>query len=788
LIKPGSSFLSAIDKKGQVYVICHAIGHLYGLTDSSEKNKVFPVFNPIWAPLSASQQNTKQQPNSKFLKYKIDKILREISDLSKNASSYIHACDYDQEGEVIGYNILHFACHQKYGVSRRAKFSSLTDEEITKSFENLLPPNHKLKDSGISRHTIDFIYGINFSRALTDSIKQFSNQRKGKFIQMSIGRVQGPTLAFVVERENEILNHIPVPYWNIIADFVKENNGGRTNGIEESGSNDTKRNNKGINIIQTSYFPQRIDSKDTAIKIKEDCQYQIGNVTFAKTIKSSIKPLYPFNLGDLQREAFKLFRFTPSYTLSVAEKLYLAALISYPRTSSQKLPPTINYKEIINKISKFESGSAFSSQNENIGTNRSKLSYSEISRKLLTQVTGTTSNLHPNEGKEIDPAHPAIYPTGEKPNKKNLDQSDLKLLDLIIRRFFCTFGADASVNQTSLNITVREKHLFKTEEKKIVFKGWIEFYDPYFDYTSFVSKEILSYLKVSDRVRNIEVKVSEKTTQPPPRYNQSTLLQKMEREKIGTKATRSEIINTLFKRNYIYNHSSQDKVSDNVNSQLGTAAPIEAPKSSVKTKASEINPMLSNNIYQRSGIRPTQLGITLINSMHKYVPNIISPGLTRSMEEQLSKIESGENSSDTVIKQAQGMVKNALQLFLQNQKEIAKEIFESINNDYEAQNIKSKARTIILGYCPVCSNGNLIVKRSAKSKKRFAGCSNYATKKCTATASLPLKGTVKGTGKKCDECNWPLVSATGINEGKKYQWRMCINKDCPLKKGKEGNT
>jgi len=101
--------------------------------------------------------------------------LREISQISKNASGFIHACDYDQEGEVIGYNILEHACHHKYSISKRAKFSSLTDEEIIQSFNNLLPPNEKLKDAGTSRHMIDFIYGINLSRALTNSVNKKKN-------------------------------------------------------------------------------------------------------------------------------------------------------------------------------------------------------------------------------------------------------------------------------------------------------------------------------------------------------------------------------------------------------------------------------------------------------------------------------------------------------------------------------------------------------------------------------------------------------------------------------------
>ena len=383
-----TSFTTIRGTNGQDYIICHALGHLYGLSDTKKGNKkVIPILDPTWVPLSTLKN---RGSSSKFLTFKIEKILREISEISKNAGGFIHACDYDQEGEVIGYNILEHTCHNKYSISKRAKFSSLTDEEIIQSFNNLLPPNEKLKDAGTSRHMIDFIYGINLSRALTNSInkKNSVGEKKKGYQQLSIGRVQGPTLAFVVEREKEIENHIFEPYWNVIADFEKNNQ-----------------------IIKTYYQPQRIDSKSTAENVINSCKNQLGKVTDIKFQKTSLRPPIPFNLGDLQKEAYRLFRFTPSYTLSIAEKLYLAALISYPRTSSQKLPSSINYEKIIKAVSKQDNNLHQRSTYDN--KTKSILSYSEISSKLLANKV-----LKPNEGKETDPAHPAIYPTGQNPKQR----------------------------------------------------------------------------------------------------------------------------------------------------------------------------------------------------------------------------------------------------------------------------------------------------------------------------------------------------------------------------------
>lgn len=709
-----------------------------------------PILDPTWLPLSVLKS---KGSNLRFLAFKIEKILREISLISKSASGFIHACDYDQEGEVIGYNILEHACHNKYSLSKRAKFSSLTDEEIIQSFNNLLPPSQKLKDAGTSRHMIDFIYGINLSRALTNSVnkKDSPGADKKGYRQLSIGRVQGPTLAFVVEREKEIESHIFEPYWNVMADFEKNNQ-----------------------IIKTYYYPYRIDTKSAAENIINSCKNQLGKATDINIQKTAIKPPFPFNLGDLQKEAFRFFRFTPSYTLSIAEKLYLSALISYPRTSSQKLPSSINYEKIIKAVSNLDNNLH---QNSSYGNKtKSILSYSEISLKLLANKV-----LKPNEGKETDPAHPAIYPTGQKP-KRSLEDSEIKLLDLIIRRLLSSFGEEASSSQIIVTITVKDKFTFKAEEKKIVVEGWIKYYRPYFDLSGFMIQDSLSFLKRNDILKNVKIELLEKFTQPPFRYNQSTLLQKMEREKIGTKSTRSEIISTLFKRNYITNFvlsTAHQSVTDD-----SKVVSKNSPASNYQKKQPTKDGFVG---MQKSGLRPTEIGLAIVNSMKKYIPNIVSTNLTRDMETQLEQIESGNTTSVQVVEKARNQIKEAIESFNLNESKIGQEISSALEVN-KTTNLWRKPTSISsLGPCPVCKSGNLIVKKAVKSKKRFAGCTNYTSAKCLTTSPLPQKGTIKNVGKKCEKCNWPIISAHGINQGKRYQWEFCINSSCPLKISNNGN-
>ncbi|MGB8935374.1 MAG: DNA topoisomerase I [Candidatus Nitrosopolaris sp.] len=671
-----SPVFSVTDRRNERFVVCSAIGHLYGLVDINRNRSVYPVFDIKWAPILTKKVTRSEQ------------IIKSISLLSQKATKFVHACDYDQEGEVIGYNILQYACNNKYENSLRAKFSTLTDEEIRNSFDNLLKPSKGLAEAGKSRHMVDFIYGVNLSRALTQSFK-VSNEGK-RYCNLSIGRVQGPTLAFVVDREMEIRKHIPEPYWTISGEFEKNGH-----------------------IITTHYYQQKISALSQATSIVNACKKQDGRITKIEKQKVTLRAPTPFNLGDLQKEAYRVFRFSPSYTLSIAEKLYIAALISYPRTSSQKLPTSINYKKIISNLSK-------------IG-----YPYTNLAAALLTR-----DHLSPNEGNKTDPAHPAIYPTGEKPKNK-LAGIELKLFDLIMRRFLATFG-DPTINEhTTVAILVKDNHIFKADGKKMLYEGWMYFYKPYINS---IGSE-LPELHEGDILRNVAVTMDEKFTQPPPRFNQASLLEEMEKEKIGTKATRSEVISTLFKRNYITTTRSNG----------------------------------------RGGIQATEIGFEIIQSMRKYVPSVVSTDLTRSMEEQLEEIASGKVRSTLVIENVIAKLTGTMITFKEKEIEIGKQITEAVIISQNQQ----QQQQLVVGTCPVCSKGILKIIRSRVSKKRFVGCSNYSSGICKATAPLPQKGSIQTTAKKCASCRWPIFRTI---YAAKHPWEFCINMQCPSKKQQPERT
>ncbi len=459
-----------IDRNGKKIFVACAVGHLFTLTQKT-RNSGTPVFDLYWAPNYLVKKKD-------FTKRYYDSILR----LVKGAGSVTIATDYDIEGEVIGLNIVRYLCGQKD--ANRMKFSTLTSSELNNSYEN--KSSHLdwgQAIAGETRHYLDWLYGINLSRALMDAIKT-----TGRFKIMSIGRVQGPTLNIIVEKERKIQEFKPVKYWQV---FITVKNS---------------------HTIELEYDKDIFDKKDL-----EKFNKLVGKKILLKTEKTSqnIPPNPPFNLTALQTEAYRLYGLTPARTLQIAQSLYLGGLISYPRTSSQKLPISVEYKEILKKLS-----------------NEYKIT------ELITRDK-------PVEGEKTDSAHPSIFPTGE-----NLDASlpsdEKKLYDLIVRRFIALFCDDAIIDRKTITGIV-DNFKFFLRGSSVRKKGWMEVYPIKID-----EKNIPD---ANGELEIIKVRNEEKETQPPKRYSPASILSELEKRNLGTKATRAAILETLYDRGYIRDKS-----------------------------------------------------------------------------------------------------------------------------------------------------------------------------------------------------------------------------------------
>ncbi len=447
--------------KEKILVGC-AVGHLFTLAEKGKKK--WPNFDLEWTPNYKSK-------GSEFTK----KYLDVLKTISKKATDFIVACDYDIEGEVIGLNVVRFACEQKD--AKRMKFSTLTKEDLNKAYDNLSPNiDWGLAYAGETRHYLDWLYGINLSRALMSAMK-----KAGAFRILSIGRVQGPALALVVKKEREIKKFKSTPYWN--ASITAKNS-----------------------HEQLLKHPSNIIKKELLDEFKK-LKGKKGKVTTKKK-QEVLPPQVPFDLTTLQMEAHRLYSFTPARTLQIAQQLYLGGVISYPRTSSQKLPIAIGYDKILKKLPK--------------------------------TFTSHAKRKKPIEGKKSDPAHPSIYPTGDVSGISDNDQE--KLYDLIARRFINCFCEDALIETKTVEAVVEGKK-FNAKGLEIKEKGWTAVY------RSRIEERALKDMEGEVTVK--DVKVEEKKTQPPRRYSEASIVSELAKRNLGTKATRAMIVETLMKRGYI---------------------------------------------------------------------------------------------------------------------------------------------------------------------------------------------------------------------------------------------
>ena len=472
-----------VENNGKKTTVLAAVGHLYSLAPKNRKKKKFDL---EWVPLYEKDKT------KKYTKTYVDAIKK----LSKDADRFIHACDYDIEGTLIGYNALKYACGpESLDNTVRMKFSTLTDEDILEAYENPISLDINQVDSGIARHVLDFIFGVNISKFLTDAVMKSTK----RYIQLSAGRVQTPTLSILVDREKEISKFIPEPYWMIKAYLEGE--------------------------IVADHKKGKIFNRSDALKIMTDCKDKDAHITSVEIKKTKKIPPFPFDLGTLQSEAYSLFGFSPKKTQQIAQNLYAEGFTSYPRTSSQKLPKSIGYDKILKKL---QSNAAF--------------------RKPISKLK---TPYKPREGKKKDEAHPSIHPTGIVPKKLGRDYQ--KLYELIVFRFISVFGEDALVETMKTNLEIG-KQPFTFTRKRTAKLGW----QAQYPFRS-VENDEFPNLNGGDMLKG-EVKDEEKETKPPARYNQASLIKELEKRGLGTKSTRANIISILYDRKYVEGKKIQVKV------------------------------------------------------------------------------------------------------------------------------------------------------------------------------------------------------------------------------------
>lgn len=646
-------------RENEGHLVVAAAGHLFNLQQVGAGWN-YPAYESEWVP------SYKARKESAFT----EKYFKTIEAVATDGKDYVVACDLDEEGSLIGANIVKFICKQENAY--RMKFSTLTKADLIHAYEQMHPSlDVNLIEAGETRHRLDWLYGVNITRALTKALNK--NADLG-FKVISAGRVQSPTLALLLEREKKIRAFQPTPYWEI--KLVVTVKGKQISAFHEK---------------------EKFWKKEKANKIIRKCQLATPNIVniTRKTYKQP--PPTPFNLTDLQSAAYRHFKYPPKKTLNIAEDLYMKGYISYPRTASQKLPPKIKYRRILKAIKKLGS-------------------YRSLASKLLEK-----GKLQPREGKKKDPAHIAIYPTHEPPKtEKKLNKQQKKMYDLIVRRFMATF-ADPALRESIKLIISQKGERFETRGRRTLKENWHIFYEPYVTFR----ETDLPHLEGDTQLNLNTVELLAKETTPPRRYSSASLVRKMEELELGTKATRSQIVDILFDRRYLRGQS----------------------------------------------IEVTHLGEAVINILKKYCPKLANIKLTREFIHKIEEVRTGELDQQTVVKDAKKVLKEIVKDFKKKEEEIGKTLTDSFK---KAQKADSR-----IGKCPKCGN-ELRIIYSKKTHKRFVGCTGYFKGECNFSAPLPQEGKIKPTEKKCKYCGYPMVMV--LQKGNSKPWFLCINPDCEAKK------
>ena len=437
---------------------------------------------------------------------------------SREVTEIIHAGDAGREGELIIRNVIHLSGVKK--PMKRLWVSSLTKKAIYEGFQQLLDESETRQKyyEAYTRACADWLVGMNASRVYSILLKQ-----KGIHAVFSAGRVQTPTLALIVKRENEIEQFQSEPFWEVFAIF--DINGKMYEGKWEKDKN------------------SRLKDREIANKIAAFCDQKPAEVKEVKTDRKVFQPPLLFNLSALQATANKAFAFSPKKTLDVLQALYQKGIVSYPRSDSNYVTKgeAATFPGILKKLSSFEAYQPF----------------------FPTAKQSISNNKRYVDEKKVQ-EHYAIIPTEQVTDPKKLSSDEKKIYDLVVKRLIAAHYDAAIFDYTTITTLVDGRATFLSKGKQLIQEGWRKVIFP-------EEKEedaLLPIVQEGEQGNVKDIKVKEGKTQPPKRYTEGQLITLMKTagkyldnealekvlkkvEGLGTEATRAGIITMLKDRGYI---------------------------------------------------------------------------------------------------------------------------------------------------------------------------------------------------------------------------------------------
>ncbi|MFW6448892.1 MAG: DNA topoisomerase I [Halobacteriota archaeon] len=555
-------------------------------------------------------------------------IVAVVENLARGADRVTIATDFDREGELIGkeaYEIVR-GVNDVVPVDR-VRFSSLTEGAVTEAFEHPDELDFDLAAAGEARQIVDLVWGAALTRFLSIAARRYGDD----FI--SVGRVQSPTLKLLVDREREIQAFEPEDYWELFAELATDDETFEAQYVttDEDGTQAT-----------------RLWDEETAEARREALEAAAtATVTTVDRRTRRDYPPAPFNTTQFIRAAGAI-GFGAQDAMSVAEDLYTAGFITYPRTDNTVYPDDLEPRELLRQLA----------GHPDLGEHAYELS----------QV----GDLSPTRGEEETKDHPPIHPTGELPDRGDLTDREWRVYELVVRRYFATLAETAIWEHLRVEVEAGGLQL-KANGKRLLEAGYHRYY-PYFN----TSENRLPALEEGQRLRIEAVDLADKQTEPPRRIGQSRLVERMDQLGIGTKSTRHNTIEKLYRRGYV-----------------------------------EGDPP-----------RPTNLAMAVVEAAEEYAERIVSERMTAELEEEMAAIAEGELDLESVTERS---------------RELLAEIFEEL--DASAEEIGDLLRESLkadkaVGPCPEC--GETLLLRQGRGNSHFIGCDGYPD--CEFTLPLPRKG------------------------------------------------
>ena len=524
---------------GKDYKVSSCYGHIRDLAKDDKSIDKENGFIPTYVP----------SPEKK-------KVIKELKSLRSKSKKVFLATDNDREGEAIAWHLKELL-NLKEDEYERIIFREITKKAILDSLENPTKINMSLVNSQQARRVLDRLVGFEISPILWKKIKS----------GLSAGRVQSVAVKFVVERENEINKFKPESSYKTTAKFSSD------------GSNE-------FVAELNERFKNKEDSEDY-LKSCIDNDFKIKNIEKKPSKRS---PSSPFTTSTLQQEASRKIGFSPSLTMSTAQKLYEAGLITYMRTDSVNL-------------------------SDEALINSEKLILSKYGSKYHHKRRFKTKN------KSAQEAHEAIRPTNFELDNAGKSDVEIKLYNLIWRRTLASQMSDSLFERTLLKIGNNNKNIFNASGEVLIFDGFLKLYDR-------ISDNIKSLPKINkdSNINVSEILSKEIFSKHPPRYSEASLIKKMEDSGIGRPSTYAETIRKIKERGYVSKEERDGKIIKSNEIRL-------------------ISNKISNEIkdertgFEKNKIYPTNMGMFVTEFLNEnFSSSFMDYSFTAKTESQLDQI------------------------------------------------------------------------------------------------------------------------------------------------------